>query len=234
MKEKFQSNRFDYLPEIETAHERGVRAATIGLELGRTAMLFSRVDRVPRYADGERESDVEHSYMLGLVAPEIVHALNLPLDTGLVAQFSLVHDLVELKTGDTPTFHLTKEQREYKEQEERRAVLELMQELPVYTARLLYDYEQQACPEARFVRFVDKLLPIIVDIIGAGEKVMQEDYDITSVEQLQQCHLKLQARVRDMFGDEFPDLQLAHQLLCELFEASVQSQSMMPERAQVA
>lgn len=229
MKEAYKVNKFDYSSETEIAHERGVRAATIGLELGRTTMLLSRVERMPRYPDGRRESVLVHSYMLGLVAPEIIHALNLPLDAGRVAQFSLVHDLVELKTGDTPTFHLTTEQSQRKEQLERQAVLELMDELPPYTADLLYRYKQQACPESRFVRYVDKLLPIIVDIIGAGERVMQEDYGVDSITELQQCHLALQRKVRDMFGDEFPDLQLAHQLLCELFEANIEFRGVMPE-----
>ena len=167
--------------------------------------------------------------MLGLVAPEIAKALDLPLNIGLVAQYSLVHDLVELKTGDTPTFQLSEHQLLQKAQREREALAGLMSELPPYTAKLLYDYEQQSCPESRFVRYIDKLLPIIVDIIGAGERVMQEDYGVDSTTQLQQCHLALQKKVKNMFGEEFPDLQLAHQLLCELFEANVQFRGMMPE-----
>lgn len=229
MKERVRQKDFEHFNDTELAHERGVLTAHIGLELGRTTMLLSRIDRVPRYADGERENDVEHSYMLGLVAPEIARTLNLPLDVSKIAQYSLVHDLVELKTGDTPTFHLSEYQRLHKEQREREALLELMDELPPYTAGLLFEYEQQACPESRFVRYVDKLLPIIVDIIGAGERVMQEDYGVGSVTELQQCHLALQRKVRDMFGDEFPDLQLAYQLLCELFETKVQFQGVMPE-----
>ena len=220
---------FEHFEDKQSAHERGVLTAHIGLELGRTTMLLSQIDRIPRYADGEREDNVRHSYMLGLVAPEIAKALNLPLDTGKIAQYSLVHDLVELKTGDTPTFHLSEYQRLHKEQREREALLELVDELPPYTAQLLYDYEQQACPESRFVRYVDKLLPLIVDIIGSGERVMQEDYGISSIEQLQECHLKLQARVQSMFGDEFPDLQLAHQLLCELFTTNIEFRGVMPE-----
>jgi hypothetical protein len=46
-------------------------AANIALSLGKVAMEFARVRRVPRYGDGERESDVEHSYMLALIAPEL-------------------------------------------------------------------------------------------------------------------------------------------------------------------
>lgn len=234
MGERSTARTIEHFPDTETTYERGVRAATIGLELSQTAMLFSRINRVPRYADGERENDVEHSYMLGLVAPELACALGLPLDTGKISQFSTVHDLVELKTGDTPTFYLTKEQRALKEQRERQALAELMEELPPYTAGLLYKYEQQACPEARFVRYVDKLLPIIVDILGAGERVMREDYGVDSIARLQECHLALQKKVEDMFGDEFPDLRLAHQILCELFETNVRSQGMMPELAQTA
>ena len=104
MQEKIIVNNFEQFTDEKIDHARGVKAAQLALDLGKTAMFFSRIDRVPRYADGERENDVEHSYMLALVAPEIAAALELPYDIGLIAQFGLVHDLIELQTGDTATF----------------------------------------------------------------------------------------------------------------------------------
>lgn len=218
MKETMLRKNFEPLRDERYEFERGREAAQISLDLGMIAMNFARIDRVPRYADNERENDVEHSYMLGLVAPEIAVALELPLDIGLISQYATVHDLIETKTGDIATFLFTESQQLQKELNEQAALRELSRELPPHTAQLLVSYETQLDAESRFVRYVDKLLPIVVDIVGSGTKVMEEDYGISTLEQLQACHLTLQKRLHERFGDEFPEITLAHQMLCELFE----------------
>lgn len=209
---KFEQN----FPQPE--YEYGVKTAAIALSLGKTCMEFTGIERVPRYANGERENDAEHSFMLSLVAPELVEALDLPLDAGLVARYASVHDLIELKTGDVPTLLVTDDQQLQKELNEQAALRALVQELPPNTARLLARYEAQQDPESRFVRYVDKLLPIVIDILRAGTRVMQQDYHITTAEQLHECHQALHTRIVAKFGNEFPALDLAHELLIELFE----------------
>ena len=225
MKELGISKKFEQISGESTVnYQRGAKAARLALDLGKTAMRFSRVYRAPRYADKERESDVEHSYMLALVAPEIVAALELDLDIGLVAQFASVHDLIELKTGDKATFLFDDDMQMDKEKEERRHIDALLRILPPHTGNMLVRFEHQLEPEARFVRYIDKLLPIVVDIIGAGKKIMIEDFNISSLEALRICHEKLHARLAGMFEGEFPEIDIAHQLLCELFEVKFASE----------
>jgi putative hydrolase of HD superfamily len=193
-------------------------AANIALSLGKVAMEFARVRRVPRYGDGERESDVEHSYMLALIAPELAVALELDLDPTLVGEFAKVHDLIELKTGDINTFAATKEQLMQKELNEKRALHNLVDELPPYTANLLVRYEEQREPEARFVKAVDKILPFVVDIIGKhGKHIMREDNGVTTREEFDRCLHELQESLNERFGEEFEEIVLAHKILGELF-----------------
>ena len=199
-------------------YDRGSHSAQICLDLGKTAMHFACIDRVPRYDNGERENDAEHSYMLALVAPELSESLELPLNSGLITQYAIVHDLIELKTGDKATFLFDKHHQAQKEAEEHAALVELIHDLPPYTATMLLRYESQEDPEARFVRYVDKLLPIVIDVIGQGERVMREDYGVTSQEALAKCHDSLHERLVEKFNGEFPELDTAHALLCELFE----------------
>ena len=182
-------------------------------------MYFSRIERVPRYADGKRESDTEHSFMLALLAPELAVALGSDLDIGLVSQFATTHDLIELKRRDVATFLFDDEQQHQKEIDDHIALDELVLELPPHTAYILGRYESQADPEARFVRYVDKLLPVVVDIIGAGQQIMREDFNVTTIDALRECHSLLQERLVRTFGEEFPEITLAHELLCELFES---------------
>lgn len=192
--------------------------AAIAMELGALCMRFARVERVPRYDDGERESDVEHSFMLSMCATEIAHHYYPELDTQLIGEFAKVHDLIEVVTGDVATFNLTAEQLDDKEAVEQAALQALLAELPPYTADLLSRYETQQEPEARFVRAVDKLMPVIVDIIGQGQRIMNEDYSVHTPEELEQSHEALHTRIAAKFG-EFRDIIAAHRQLCDLFEA---------------
>lgn len=193
------------------------RATRTILRLGTYAVQMAQVERVPRLPSGERENNAEHSYMLSLIAPALAHEHYPHLDRGLIAQFANVHDLVEIKTGDVPTFAATSDQLAQKAAEEAVAAHELASQLDPYTADLLLRYEAQEEIEARFVRMVDKLLPLTLDILGPGEQVMREDYNVQSPWQLHENHQKLQERFSEMFPD-FPELLTAHESLARQFE----------------
>lgn len=214
MSEKMLVKNFEQIKNIRTSES----IAQTSIILGRVAMQFARVERAPRYQDSRRESDVEHSYMLALVAPELAEALELPFDAGLLSQFAIVHDLIELKTDDIPTLLLNEDQLHQKEMLEQAALEELLNELPPHTAHLLERYESQQEPEARFVRFVDKLLPLVVDILGDGKRVLQDEYGIFSTEELHEAHATLYERLHKKFGAEFPEISRAHQELTRAAE----------------
>lgn len=205
---------------LEVARQSGDIAQRIGditLTLAKVTMDFSKIERVPRYDDGHRETDVEHSYMLSLVAPEISVALGLNLNTGLIAEFAKVHDLIELKTGDVNTFNATPEQLAQKQFNEKQALHQLMAELPPHTAGLLERYETQREPEARLVKAVDKILPFAVDILGDGLRIMKENNRVETRTAFLRCLEELHAGLVERFGHEFPEVMEAHQILGGLF-----------------
>ncbi len=192
--------------------------ASVAMEAGQTAMDMSGVYRVPRYDEIRRENNAEHSFMLQLTATEMAAQYFPDLDIGLVAQFSAVHDLPELITGDVPTFHLDETAQFAKSQQDQQATHVLCQKLPSYTAHLLAEYEKQEGLEARFVRFIDKLLPVIVDILGPGPKVMNEDYNVYTVEQLDAAEQAMRERYQKMFpDDEFVGLHAVRSHLSKMF-----------------
>ena len=200
------------------------RIADECIRLGAIAMRFARVERTPRHADGRRETDVEHSYMLSLIAAEIAAEYYPDLEPGLVAQFANVHDLVELHTGDVPTFAISAEELAQKSAAEREALKLLLKTLPPHTAAILERYERQEEAEARLVRAVDKLLPLVVDTHGDGIRVLCEDYRVTDVDSLIEAHRPHQDRFKRMFP-EFPELLGAHVLLTEFLVARFAVQS---------
>lgn len=211
----------DYEAPVTTA---GLMAADC-LTLGSTAMQFAAIDRVPRYTPESRENDAEHSFMLALVAGELAARYYPALDTGLVSQFAIVHDLIEIKTNDVATFTLSEQEIAIKEANEHDALADLVRELPRHTAHLLVRYETQLELEARFVRLVDKILPVIVDILGPGKQVMNEDYDIHTSAALCANESKLAARLLTKFPDQFFDeLHQARTILAERFNREFASE----------
>ncbi len=227
---------FERFPITNSDHRRtiGKAIAHIAIQVSQITADFAQVERIPRYADGQRENDVEHSYMLALAANEIAATLELNLDSSLLNRFALVHDLLEIKTGDVATFDLSPEALAEKERREHQAKQELMAELPPVIATDLSTYERQDTREAVFIRMIDKLLPVAVDITGDGARVLREDYGVTTHEELCEAHSRLHARIAEKFGDAFPDLVAAHGVLCEMFEEQYLSKTPeTPQRQEV-
>lgn len=137
------------------------------IALGRLSLDFGRVNRITYHQDGTTpESDTDHTVMLGLIACALAHGSD--LNVGRIAQYALVHDLVEVYAGDTPTLRaLTPEEKwakKHREQEaQERIVANYAGTLP-WVPHVLASYEQQIIREARFVRAVDKLLPKITHL----------------------------------------------------------------------
>jgi putative hydrolase of HD superfamily len=148
------------------------------LELGRLSLAFGRVDRITYHEDGVTpESDTDHTVMLGLVACAFA-ARHLPnLDLGRIAQYALVHDLVEVYAGDTPTLRISTAERASKQERERAALERIGREfggrLP-WVAETIRRYEARQDPEARYVKALDKLLPKITHLLNGGVTLQQQ------------------------------------------------------------
>ena len=173
------------------------------LEIGKLTVDFAAVERVPHYPPGRPENDVEHSYHLAVSAVEIAADFHPELDTGLVAQFSLVHDLPEVHVGDVPTFDISDEDRAAKEAAEKVATDRLLKELPPHLAQLLERYEEQVEPEARFVRFIDKLLPAVIHAAApeANREVFKQKYNMTTAQEIELNEPVRTAHLQKMFPE---------------------------------
>jgi 5'-deoxynucleotidase YfbR-like HD superfamily hydrolase len=205
------------MSEKETNTTERVQEAHDSLmKIGQITVEFAGVERAVHYPYGKPENDVEHSFHLALSATEMASTYHPELNTGLVAEFSLVHDLVEIKTGDVPTFNITDEQRQQKEQNEKDALEELITELPPHIGSILQRYEEQVEPEARFVRFIDKLLPAIIHSVAteANREVFKATYKLTSVEDVLVSRDARTAQLKKMFP-EFDFIHIVRELVSQ-------------------
>jgi len=187
------------------------------LALGDFATRFAEVERAPRYLSGQRENDAEHSFHLALSAAELAADYYPELDIGLVTQFCLVHDLPELYSGDVWTINISDEDRDKKELAEKNANERLAKELPPHISQLLSRYEKQQEPEARFVRFVDKLMPDIVHILDGEANSFKEDHKINNAKDLDLIHKAFEERLLSMFP-EFEFIHKVRKLILETFK----------------
>ena len=134
------------------------------LELGGVALDFATIKRGTWLKDGvTNESDTDHTVMLGLMACALASETEERFDIGKVAQFALVHDLVETYAGDTDTYGgLNTDRKLDKEQREALAFERIKKKFDStfpWISKTITEYESLESPEARFVKTLDKTTP---------------------------------------------------------------------------
>lgn len=176
-------------------------------DIGRLICLFARVDRVTFHEDGQTpESDTDHTMMTAVSACALSHKLYPDtLDHGLVAQFAIVHDLVEAYAGDTDTFGFAEEQKAEKNAREHEAFVRIKAEFEnvfPWLPEMIGRYEQLDTREAKFVKTVDKLMTKVTHILNSGAY-----FKGRGLNKEQMWHDYLQCRPTEVrYADEFPEL----------------------------
>ncbi len=161
---------------IEAAREVGMPADELSSlvngirELGRVLVAFAGVTRDSQLdRNGTAESDTDHTVTLAIVACAVAARHLKRLDLGKVAQFCLVHDLVEAYCGDTSTWDF-KIDRSDKERREELARTQIKNDLAAFPwlSETIQAYESLAEPEARFVKALDKAMPALLHNLNDG------------------------------------------------------------------
>lgn len=140
---------------------------------------FAKVKRVPHLADnGVPENDVEHSFGLAVTCWYLHPKIAPQLDLSAILQIALAHDIVEIHAGDT--FVFDKEGAKTKSNRERLAAKKIAQDWPDFPelAMRTVDYMDKSSEEAKFVKAVDKLLPVLMIELEEG-KAFWERHSLT-------------------------------------------------------
>lgn len=143
------------------------------VDIGKLVFAFAQVNRATFHPDGKQpESDTDHTVMLSVSACALAQKLySDSLDVGRVAQFAIVHDLVEAYAMDTDSFGIGVEEKSAKDAREHEAYLRIEKEFKdVYPwiPEMIHRYEALDTKEARFVKTVDKLMHKITHILNKG------------------------------------------------------------------
>lgn len=177
------------------------------IELARLCLQLGRVNRATYHEDGvTRESDTDHTTMLGIVAPAFAATYAPHLNLGLISIFSQVHDFVEVHAGDTNTLVASAAQElPAKKLREAHALAKLIGEFAEsfpWLPAMIAAYEGQATPEARFVKILDKVLPPITHILNGGAALREHGVGLA---QLVELHAAQRAKIAETIGEGQPE-----------------------------
>ncbi len=118
-----------------------------------------------------RENSAEHSWHLALMALVLAEHAPPGTDLGRVMAMVVLHDLVEIDAGDLFVYAAQAEQAR-QERAERAAADRLFALLPPAQAsslRALWDeFEERATAEAKFARALDRLEPMLINMVTEG------------------------------------------------------------------
>lgn len=135
-------------------------------QIAALALRLGEGQRATRHPDGTTpESDTTHTVMLALCALRANDVLG--LDAARLLTMALVHDLVEAYAGNTNTLNGLDPAAKQEKEREADAFRQIEQDVP-WLASLVAEYEAQATPEARAVRYLDKVMPKLTHALNGG------------------------------------------------------------------
>ncbi|MBO4245533.1 MAG: HD domain-containing protein [Bacilli bacterium] len=130
-------------------------------------------------AENKVESDADHCWSVTMLAMSIIQKYQLNLNLEKCMKLAIVHELGEVYAGDYVPNQISKEEKHLLEEQ---AVDNLLNEANFANnfKELWLEYENQLSEEAKFIKQVDKLEPIIQTVAyGVKPKEFFKDDAIT-------------------------------------------------------
>ena len=131
------------------------------------------IKRAIKLPHGAQESDSHHAFSLALIAYDVCQKYELDLDVEKVVLYALVHDLLEIITGDEVTLMMSYEQLKEKRDREKSAIKEFKILLRDYPDLLqAYDeFEKLDNVESATVFVLDKTCTIWSHFHDGGDNL---------------------------------------------------------------
>ena len=127
---------------------------------------------MPFPTESERdETDGEHAFTLAMIALSLNERLRRNLDSGKIAKYALIHDLVEVHAGDT-SVKAPEDEHVLKETREIEAYQKIKEDFATtfpWVHEMIAAYEEKSDPESKFVYIVDKYAGALSWLAGEGD-----------------------------------------------------------------
>lgn len=116
------------------------------------------------------ENDAEHSWHLAVMAIVLAGHSNESVDLAKVMKMLLIHDIVEIDSGDVFVYDTSKSHNNFNE--ELKAAKRIFGILPEKQAEellhLWLEFEEMKTPESKFARSLDRLEPLLQNASNNG------------------------------------------------------------------
>jgi 5'-deoxynucleotidase YfbR-like HD superfamily hydrolase len=179
--------------------------------LGELAIPLYKVDRnsVVPFDHERHENDAEHSFSLGIAAMCIAPKIDEELDLGLVAQYALVHDLVEIYSGDTSVYadQSARTSKHGRERAARRKIQNKFGATFPWLVHRIDEYAERRTAESNFIYALDKLLPHALVLIADHHHVKPDWHTYKRTEDV----------ARQKIAASYPDLSEIFDELCRRY-----------------
>lgn len=127
---------------------------------------FKLIKRHTHNPDGKLESDSDHSWHLALFIIIFKKELTTKYNYEKLLEIALTHDLPEIYTGDFHPFgQAPKNKQELEEKAAKKLYSILEENKKEQFLNLHYEYENQETKEAKLIKALDKLMPLITEIM---------------------------------------------------------------------
>lgn len=137
-----------------------------------TADRLKTVQRQSPLTDrSRRENSAEHSWHVALMAMVLAGYAPVDTDPTRVMAMLLIHDLVEVDAGDLFVYADDAAQARQAQAEQAAAdrLFGLLPPAQAATLRALWDeFEERATPDAKFARALDRLQPMLTNMVTGG------------------------------------------------------------------
>ncbi len=165
---------------------------------------------------GRRENSAEHSWHLGMMAQVLAEHAPPGTDLSRVTGMVLLHDIVEIDTGDL-FLYADAEQQERQEAAERAAADRIFALLPAdqgsFLRHLWDEFMARQSPEAKFARALDRLQPMLENLRAGGGTWLRHgitaDRVLTKVELIEDGSPSLGAFARNLVSQAVSEGLLA-------------------------
>ncbi len=177
------------------------------IDLYRLLVAFNGIDRqvflpdTPHRKD-RPETDTEHSYALGMLAWFIASNIE-HLDTNKCIRYAMAHDIVELHAGDTFAFSKDQNVHDSKAERERVAREKLHDSWPDFSElhAAIAAYEAREDIESRFVYALDKLAPMVLNVVAEGKAWHMHGIDLEELQTYKSNKVTVSPEIAELYKE---------------------------------
>jgi putative hydrolase of HD superfamily len=154
-----------------------------------------------------KENDIEHSYSLAMTGWFLSQAFP-HLNSSKIIRYALVHDIVEVYAGDTYVF-ADQSELNSKKAREAEALKRIRKEWRDFSEMLeaIDSYESMSDEESKFVYALDKIMPIILNVVSKGHTWHKEGISLRQLHDVKKDKVKVSAEISQYYDEIYGLLQ---------------------------